>query len=102
MLFLIITVAAFNILSTIVMTVKTKEKEIAILKTMGSSKNQLTFIFLNLGLIIGLLGTFIGLLVGIAVTPNIDQLINIIENLSNRSLMDSYFINYFPTYVFLL
>ena len=96
MLFLIITVAAFNILSTIVMTVKTKEKEIAILKTMGCSKLQLTFIFLNLGLIIGFLGTFIGLLIGIIVTPNIDQLINIIENFSNRSLMDSYFINYFP------
>ena len=58
MLFLIITVAAFNILSTIVMTVKTKEKEIAILKTMGCSKTQLTFIFLNLGLIIGFLGVF--------------------------------------------
>ena len=96
MLFLIITVAAFNILSTIVMTVKTKEKEIAILKTMGCSNLQLTFIFLNLGLIIGFLGIFIGLLIGILVTPNIDQLINIIENFSNRSLMDSYFINYFP------
>ena len=96
MLFLIITVAAFNILSTIVMTVKTKEKEIAILKTMGCSKIQLTFIFINLGLIIGFLGTFIGLLIGIAVTPNIDQLINIVENFSNRNLMDSYFINYFP------
>ena len=71
MLFLIITVAAFNILSTIVMTVKTKEKEIAILKTMGCSKLQLTFIFLNLGLIIGFLGIFIGLLIGILVTPNI-------------------------------
>jgi len=96
MLFLIITVAAFNILSTIVMTVKTKEKEIAILKTMGCSQIQLTFIFINLGLIIGFLGTFIGLLIGIAVTPNIDQLINILENFSNRNLMDSYFINYFP------
>jgi len=96
MLFLIITVAAFNILSTIVMTVKTKEKEIAILKTMGSSKTQLTFIFLNLGLIIGLIGTFIGLLIGVAVTPNIDQLINLVESFTNRSLMDSYFINYFP------
>ncbi|MDB3881197.1 FtsX-like permease family protein, partial [Gammaproteobacteria bacterium] len=96
MLFLIITVAAFNILSTIVMTVKTKEKEIAILKTMGCSETQLTFIFLNLGLIIGFLGTFIGLLIGLIVTPNIDQLINLIESLSNRSLMDSYFINYFP------
>lgn len=96
MLFLIITVAAFNILSTIVMTVKTKEKEIAILKTMGCSKTQLTFIFLNLGLIIGFLGTFFGLLIGLLVTPNIDQLINVIENFSNRNLMDSYFINYFP------
>ena len=96
MLFLIITVAAFNILSTIVMTVKTKEKEIAILKTMGCSKAQLTFIFLNLGLIIGFLGTFIGLLIGLIVTPNIDQLINLIESFANRSLMDSYFINYFP------
>ena len=96
MLFLIITVAAFNILSTIVMTVKTKEKEIAILKTMGCSQIQLTFIFINLGLIIGFLGTFTGLLIGIAVTPNIDQLINIVENFSNRNLMDSYFINYFP------
>ena len=96
MLFLIITVAAFNILSTIVMTVKTKEKEIAILKTMGCSQIQLTFIFINLGLIIGFLGTFIGLLIGIAITPNIDQLINIVENFSNRNLMDSYFINYFP------
>ena len=75
MLFLIITVAAFNILSTIVMTVKTKEKEIAILKTMGCSKTQLTFIFLNLGLIIGFLGTFFGLLIGLLMTPNIDCLL---------------------------
>ena len=96
MLFLIITVAAFNILSTLVMTVKTKEKEIAILKTMGCSKVQLTFIFLTLGLIIGLMGTFTGLLIGLVVTPNIDALINFIETLSDRSLMDSYFINYFP------
>ena len=96
MLFLIITVAAFNILSTIVMTVKTKEKEIAILKTMGCSRYQLTLIFINLGFIISILGTFIGLLIGLAVTPNIDELINFIEAFTNRSLMDSYFINYFP------
>ena len=96
MLFLIITVAAFNILSTLVMTVKTKEKEIAILKTMGCSKIQLTFVFLTLGLIIGSLGTFIGLMIGLAVTPNIDSLINLIETITQKSLMDSYFINYFP------
>ena len=96
MLFLIITVAAFNILSTLVMTVKAKEKEIAILKTMGCSNLELTLIFLNLGFIIACVGTIVGLILGLIITPNIDSLINFIESLSNRALMDSYFINYFP------
>ena len=96
MLFLIITVAAFNILSTLVMTVKSKEREIAILKTMGCSKSQLTGIFLTLGMIIGFLGIIIGLVLGLIITPNIDTLIHFIEGLINRTLMDSYFINYFP------
>ena len=96
MLFLIITVAAFNILSTLVMTVKAKEREIAILKTMGCTQSQLALIFLTLGLIIGFLGTLLGLLIGLVVTPNIDSFINFIEWLTNRTLMDSYFINYFP------
>ena len=96
MLFLIITVAAFNILSTLVMTVKSKEREIAILKTMGCSKSQLIGIFLTLGMIIGFLGIIIGLVLGLIITPNIDTLIHFIEGLINRTLMDSYFINYFP------
>ena len=96
MLFLIITVAAFNILSTLVMTVKSKEREIAILKTMGCSNSQLIGIFLTLGMIIGLLGIIIGLALGLLITPNIDSLIHFVENFANRTLMDSYFINYFP------
>lgn len=96
MLFLIITVAAFNILSTLVMTVKSKEREIAILKTMGCSRLELTFIFLTLGMIIGILGILIGLILGLFITPNINFLITFIEGLTNRSLMDNYFINYFP------
>jgi lipoprotein-releasing system permease protein len=96
MLFLIITVAAFNILSTLVMTVKSKEREIAILKTMGCSRLQLIGIFLTLGMIIGFLGIIIGLVMGLMITPNIDTLIHFIESLINRNLMDSYFINYFP------
>ena len=96
MLFLIITVAAFNILSTLVMTVKAKEREIAILKTMGCSNAQLTGIFITLGMIIGVLGIIIGLILGLSITPNIDSIIHFSESLINRSLMDSYFINYFP------
>ena len=96
MLFLIITVAAFNILSTLVMTVKSKEREIAILKTMGCSNPQLIGIFLTLGMIIGFLGIFIGLILGLLITPNIDSMIHFAESFTNRALMDSYFINYFP------
>ena len=96
MLFLIITVAAFNILSTLVMTVKSKEREIAILKTMGCSNPQLIGIFLTLGMIIGFLGIFIGLVLGLLITPNIDSMIHFVESFTNRALMDSYFINYFP------
>jgi len=96
MLFLIITVAAFNILSTLVMTVKSKEREIAILKTMGCSNAQLIGIFLTLGMIIGFLGIIIGLVLGLLVTPNIDSMIHFAESFTNRALMDSYFINYFP------
>ena len=96
MLFLIITVAAFNILSTLVMTVKSKEREIAILKTMGCSNAQLIGIFLTLGMIIGFLGIIIGLVLGLLITPNIDSMIHFAESFTNRTLMDSYFINYFP------
>ena len=42
------------------------------------------------------MGTFIGLLLGLSITPNIDEFMYFIESLINRSLMDSYFINYFP------
>ena len=96
LLFLIITVAAFNILSTLVMTVKSKEREIAILKTMGCSKFQLVGVFLTLGMIIGLLGILIGLVMGLIITPNINVLISFIESITNRNLLDQYFINYFP------
>ena len=96
LLFLIIAVAAFNILSTLVMTVKSKEREIAILKTLGCSQPQLIGIFLTLGMIIGLLGITIGVVLGLLITPSLNDLIHLIEQFSNRSLLDSYFINYFP------
>jgi lipoprotein-releasing system permease protein len=63
---------------------------------MGCSNSQLIGIFLTLGMIIGLLGIIIGLALGLLITPNIDSLIHFVENFANRTLMDSYFINYFP------
>ena len=96
MLFLIVFVASIMVLSTILMTVKSKEKEIAILKTIGTDDKTLILIFFYQGLIISTIGVFIGILIGLLVTPNITYLVEFIQNILNRSLLAEYFINYFP------
>ena len=99
MLFLIVCVAAIMVFSTIIMTVKSKEREIAILKTLGSNNYQLVMIFIYQGLFVSTLGIFIGILLGFVITPNINYLISFIENVLERGLLDQYFINYFPYYI---
>ena len=75
---------------------KSKEREIAILKTIGASDFTIVSIFIFQGLYISLLGIFLGLILGILITLNLDVIISFIEKLLNRSLLDNYFINYFP------
>jgi len=96
MLFLIVTVASFNILSTLVTTIKSKEREISILKSMGMTNIEISIIFISLGLSIAILGVILGVSLGMLITPNINTLIDIFELYLNRPLMDAYFINYFP------
>lgn len=96
LVFLIIGVAAFNVLCTTIMSVKSKEREIAILKTIGASDLTIVSIFIFQGLYISLLGISLGLISGILITLNLDALISFIEKIINRSLLDNYFINYFP------
>ena len=96
LVFLIIGVAAFNVLCTTIMSVKSKEREIAILKTIGASDFTIVSIFIFQGLYISLLGISLGLILGILITLNLDGLISFIETIINRSLLDNYFINYFP------
>ena len=96
LVFLIIGVAAFNVLCTTIMSVRSKEREIAILKTIGASDFTIVSIFIFQGLYISMLGIVSGLILGILITLNLDPLINFIETLINRSLLDNYFINYFP------
>ena len=96
LVFLIIGVAAFNVLCTTIMSVRSKEREIAILKTIGASNLTIVSIFIFQGLYISMLGIISGLILGIFITLNLDPLINFIETLINRSLLDNYFINYFP------
>ncbi|WJW79942.1 lipoprotein-releasing ABC transporter permease subunit [Bartonella sp. TP] len=71
---LIVLVAALNIISGLVMLVKDKGKDIAILRTMGAANNSILRIFIMAGMVIGVLGTLIGLALGIATCLNIDNL----------------------------
>jgi lipoprotein-releasing system permease protein len=99
MLFLIVGVASILVLSTIVMTVKSKEREVGILKTIGANNNQLVMIFFFQGLMVSMIGLIFGLLLGLLITFNLNNLISLLESLLQRNLLDAYFINYFPYHV---
>lgn len=99
MLFLIVGVASILVLSTIVMTVKSKEREVGILKTIGANNNQLVMIFFFQGLMVSMIGLVFGLLIGLLITFNLNNFITFIESVLQRNLLEAYFINYFPYYV---
>ena len=79
--FLIIAVAAFNIVSSLFMAVKDKQADIAILRTLGASPGSVMKIFLIQGTLIGLMGTLAGVVCGIALAVNVDVVVPFIENL---------------------
>lgn len=95
---MIITVAAFNLSSSLIMVVKDRENEIAIMRTIGISSYRILIIFIFAGLMIGLIGTLIGLISGIIILCNLDFCINLIENVMRVDFLppDVYFINKFP------
>ena len=99
MLFLIIAVASILVLSTVVMTVKSKEREIGILLTLGASNTQIVLIFFTQGLIVTLIGIFVGILLGFLLIYNLNNFISVIESMLDRNLLEAYFINYFPYYI---
>ena len=99
MLFLIVGVASILVLSTIVMTVKSKEREVGILKTIGANNNQLVMIFFFQGLMVSMIGLIFGLLIGLLITFNLNNFITFIESVLQRNLLEAYFINYFPYHV---
>ena len=78
-LILIIFVAAFNIVSTLFMLVMEKAKEIAILKSMGASSSSIIKIFSYQGLVIGVVGTFLGCVAGFIIVPNLNEIVGAIE-----------------------
>ena len=91
MLFLIIAVASILVLSTVVMTVKSKEREIGILLTLGASNKQIVLIFFTQGLIVTLIGIFVGILLGFLLIYNLNNFISVIESMLDRNLLEAYF-----------
>jgi lipoprotein-releasing system permease protein len=85
---LIVLVAALNIISGLMMLVKEKGRDIAILRTMGATKGAIMRVFLITGASIGVVGTIAGLLLGIAFCWRIDEIRQIVQRLTGTTLMD--------------
>jgi len=84
---LIVAVAAFNLVSTLVMTVTDKRADIAILRTLGASPGSIMAIFMVQGALAGLIGTALGLLLGLGVAFNVDTLMPLLERLLGFTLL---------------
>jgi lipoprotein-releasing system permease protein len=100
-LVLIVLVAAFNIISTLIMVVMEKNKDIAILKSMGAPSRGILRIFIIEGGVIGLVGTILGTLLGLAAAFNLEKIIGFVENLFGFKILSSdvYYIDKFPSQV---
>ena len=96
---LIVAVAAFNLVSTLVMTVTDKRADIAILRTLGASPASIMGIFVVQGAMVGVIGTFAGLALGLGVAFNIDVIVPALEQLLGASFLpkDIYLISRMPS-----
>ncbi len=96
---LIVAVAAFNLVSTLVMTVTDKRADIAILRTLGASPGSVMGIFVVQGAMVGVIGTLAGLLLGLGVAFNIDVIVPFLEKLLSASFLpkDIYLISRMPS-----
>jgi lipoprotein-releasing system permease protein len=98
---LIVLVAAFNIICTLIMIVMEKSKDIAILKSMGATSKSIMKIFIYQGITIGAIGTLLGCIGGLTVAFNLEKLSVFIENLFGFKILpgDVYYLNQLPSQV---
>ena len=98
---LIVAVAAFNIISMMVMVVTDKKSDIAILRTMGMSPNRIVKIFFYQAISIGLIGIFIGVILGLLLASNIEAVISAIESILGFQFFptDVFYITRFPSII---
>lgn len=86
---LIILVAVFNVISTMIMLVKSKTRDIAVLRTMGASRTSITRIFFIIGSSIGVLGTFFGVIGGVYLANHLQWVADLIEKMTGATLWDA-------------
>jgi lipoprotein-releasing system permease protein len=100
-LFMIVGVAAFNIVATLVMIVKEKQTDIAILRTLGAGPPNVLLTFAVQGVLIGLAGTLLGALLGKVLSDHLGVIVGVLEHLFNTQFIDAkvYYISDLPTYV---
>jgi lipoprotein-releasing system permease protein len=98
---LIILVAAFNIVSSLIMMVKDKTKDIAVLRTIGAGRGAVMRIFLMCGAAVGVAGTILGSVLGIVFTLNIETIRRFLESLSGTNLFNAevYFLTQLPAVI---
>jgi len=101
-LLLVVAVAAFNIVSTLVMVVREKQADISILRTLGATPRHINAIFIVQGTVIGVLGTLIGLALGVTLSLNLERLIGLVERLLDIRFLapDVYFISDLPAQLY--
>ncbi len=98
---LIILVAAFNIISSMIMLVKDKRRDIAILRSMGASRSSMIKIFMTTGSLIGFAGTAVGAVLGISFALNIETIRQVLEGLTGTELFaaEIYFLSQLPAVI---
>jgi lipoprotein-releasing system permease protein len=100
-LLMLVAVAAFNIVATLVMIVKEKQTDIAILRTLGAAPRNILLTFAVQGVLIGLAGTLLGALLGTVVSDNLEALVGGLERLLGTQFLDArvYYMSDLPAYV---
>jgi len=98
---LIVLVAAFGIASTLFMVVMEKTRDIAILKTMGARSGSIMKIFVLEGLIIGVVGTVLGVLSGLLISYNLEPIIDLVQKVTGKNFFSKeiYYLDHFPSHV---
>jgi lipoprotein-releasing system permease protein len=96
---LIVAVAAFNIVSTLVMAVQDKQADIAILRTLGAPPRSILWIFMVQGSLIGMVGTALGVVLGVLLALNVETLVPLLETLTGNEFLapDVYYIRDLPS-----